>query len=156
MSSNSAQTDESRPTNANIFDPNCHDKSSNPAGISRNCTCQDIVKNSPESAEKVRSIHHGPSMNSSVPLLEHQTRNNETHHEVNMEMRNTNQSEGSSFIKCLGSPTNHTKFLVRESSCYSLCGPSPKKIIRWLFIFVLAWVTFTIVINMQKKVSNLN
>ena len=155
MSLTIAQSDESRLNNTNIFDPNVHDLPSNPTGISRNCTCQDIVKNSPESTEKRLSIYHGPSINSSVPLLEQQTRNNQTH-EVNLEMRDTNQSERSSFIKCLESTTNNTKFHVKESSCYSICGPSPKKIIRWLFIFVLAWITFTIVINMHKKVSKLN
>jgi hypothetical protein len=155
MSSNCAQTDAARLNNATTFNADSHDTISPPTGISRNCTCQDLVQNSQKSTEKHVEKYHGPSINSNVPFLEQQTRNNQTH-EVNLEMRSPNQSERSSFIKCIESTTNHTKFHVRKSSWHSICGPSPNKIIRWLFIFVLAWVTFTIVINMQKKVCKLN
>ena len=152
MSVKNAQQESPLTNDTKTFDPDGRQLSTPPTFISRNCTSQDFVIDNPDSPEKYLSKCHGATINANDPLLR-----NQQPFEVNLEMRNGNQSEtsSSSFVKCLETSTKQIKLQRTGSSCHSICGPSPKKIIRWVFIFVLAWVTFTIVINMHKKVSKL-
>ena len=72
--------------------------------------------------------------------------------DVNIEMQSRNESLNSpSSVKCFGL-IKDSRLSQTNSSSNSLCGPSPRKSMRWICIFVFVWITFMVVINMQKKV----
>ena len=115
-----------------LLPPSCDSQSSIPCDSATNSIDNEV-------AVKEVSGCHVPPINVSVPLLGECHRNNQRSddYNVNLEMTTGSQSDNStSFIKCVGSTDAQKEFTKANTSCNSVCGPNPKKMIRWLFIFV--------------------
>ena len=127
-----------------------------PSRISRSSTLEDMTEENMNN-DLVTSGVLEPcqrSCNINSPLLANRPRvvkRNETI-DVNIEMNSKNESlDSPSSGKCFGLVKNG-KLSQTDSSSNSFCGPSPRKSMRWICIFVFAWITFMVVINMQKQV----
>ena len=127
-----------------------------PSRISRSSTLENLTEDNMKKDLANRKVME-PCQNSSninSPSLAHRPRivkRNETV-DVNIEMNSRNGSlDSPSLVKCFGLVKSNT-LSQSDSSSSSFCGPSPRKSIRWICIFVFAWITFMVVINMQKKV----
>ena len=128
-----------------------------PNRASRSSTLENMAEDSIDENSVARKAlepcRGSTSINS--PSLEHRPRivkRNEVVANVSIEMKTRNDvAESPSFVKCFDLMKNSGSSQTSSSS-YSLCGPSPRKSIRWICIFVFVWITFMVVINMQKRV----
>ena len=128
-----------------------------PSRISRSSTLEDMAEENMNNDLVTRGVMEPcqRSCNINSPSLANRPRvvkRNETV-DVNIEMSSRNESlDSPSSGKCFGlvkdGRLSHT-----DSSSNSFCGPSPRKSMRWICIFVFAWITFMVVINMQKQVG---
>ena len=128
-----------------------------PNRVSRSSTLENMAKDNNEEDSVARQVLE-PCCGSTAtnsPSLENRPRivkRNEVVTNVNIEMNNGSDGlESPSNIKCFGL-IKDSGLSQTSSSSNSLCGPSPRKSIRWIFIFVFVWITFMVVINMQKQV----
>ena len=89
--------------------------------------------------------------NTNLPLIDKRasTSNTETKHDTQSinPVRGTSSSENS--IRS----TMKLQLVKNGTSLNSVCGPNPKKIFRWIIAICFIWITFIIVMNIYKKVS---
>ena len=92
--------------------------------------------------------HRNPD-DTNLPLIDKKasTSNTETNTQSINPARVTSASENS--IRS----TMKLQLVKNGTSLNSVCGPNPKKIFRWIIAICFIWITFIIVMNIYKKVS---
>ena len=89
--------------------------------------------------------------NTNLPLIDKRasTSNTETKHDT----QSINPGRGTSASENSIRSTMKLQLVKNGTSLNSVCGPNPKKIFRWIIAICFIWITFIIVMNIYKKVS---
>ena len=147
MDSTSEEKSRAIPKRGSISVPNrkttCHDERKKTVAPTR------VTEDTRTSREAVE-CHRNPD-NTNLPLLDKRasTSNTETKHDT----QSINPARATSASENSIRSTMKLQLVKNGTSLNSVCGPNPKKIFRWIIAICFIWITFIIVMNIYKKVS---
>ena len=147
MDSTSEEKSRAIPKRGSISVPNrkttCHDECKKTFPPTR------VTEDTMTSREAVE-CHRDPD-NTNLPLIDKRasTSNTETKHDT----QSINPARATSVSENSIRSTMKLQLVKNGTSLNSVCGPNPKKIFRWIIAICFIWITFIIVMNIYKKVS---